>query len=567
MTVEEYLIKKGIEFEEVNRPSGLNYIAICPFCNGGSKQEKSFAINANTGYFNCLRKNNCGITGTFYQLQERLGDTPTNLKSFVKAQSKVIRQYSLPRTIKLPLNNKYIKYLIKERKINKNIIKKFKLFSGLKGEINIPHIKNNQIINIKHFIPATNNSKKRMWVETNAELCLYNQDNIKGKDLLVITEGEWDCMALTQYGLENVGSLPNGIMSTDWIQRDWDFLKDFKEIYISMDMDKAGQSGVRTIVARLGEWRCKNILLPYKDANECLVNGVSKEEIFKCFKNAEEFTPAELKSAGTFCEEVLDLIRHPEKYRGTETGLPELTEILRGWRKGELTIWTGQNNAGKSTLLNQTCLFLANRKIKCCIASLELRPARYLRWAMCQILGTDEPEKEDVIKAFEWLDKWFYVLDIDDNVHASKIFDLFEYTARRYGVQHFVIDSLMRIRLKGQDENRSQSDFVSDYLAFGKKFQVHCHLVAHPRKQEKDTDKPDKTDVKGTGDITNLADNVLILWRNIEKDNIEEEERDGVDAILYVRKNREFGDLGAVKLYFDPNSRRFRCWSQSNCFY
>jgi len=423
------------------------------------------------------------------------------------------------------------------------------------------------MVNIKHLIPATSYSKKEMKVESNAELCLYNRDNIKNKDLLFCTEGEIDCISLYQYGIKNVVSIPNGAMSMNWIQNEWEFLKDFKEIYILMDMDKAGQGEIKTMVARLGEWRCKNVLLPYKDVNECLVNEVSKEEIFECFKNAVEFTPAELKSAGTFCEEVLDLFQHPEKYIGAETGFPELTKILKGWRKGELSIWTGQNNAGKSTILNQMCLFLANRKTKICIASLEMRPARYLRWAMCQILGTDEPKREDIIKAFEWLDEWFYVLDIDDNVQASKVFDLFEYTARRYGVEHFVIDSLMKIKLKGPDENRSQTDFVSDYVGFAKKFQVHCHLVAHPRKQDKDTDKPDKTDVSGTANITNLADNVFILWRNINKDNIEEEEKEGVDAILYIRKNKEFGSLGAVKLYFNPISRKFRCWGQNEYFY
>jgi len=394
---------------------------------------------------------------------------------------------------------------------------------------------------------------------------LFNIDNVKENNLLIIVEGEYDCIALTQYGIKNVTSVPSGTDDLRWIENEWNFLEKFKEIYLVMDTDQAGQQALKQIINRLGMWRCKSIKLPYKDTNECLIKRVSNKEIFQCFENAEEFIPAEIKTAGDFCEEVLDIFKNPEKYRGIDTGFPELTKLLGGWRNGELTEWTGQSGSGKSTVLNQCCLYNASKGTKTCIASLELRPARYLKWAIQQILGKDNPTEEEIIKAFEWMDEWIYILDIEDNIYGSKLFDLFEYTVRRYGISQFVIDSLMYIQFKGSDDDMNQVQFVKDYKSFAKRFQVHCHLVAHPRKKESDKDKPDKSDVKGRGEITDVADNILTVWRNpYDQEDLEEEER--VNGLLIIRKNREFGDLGNIQLFFDKASRRFRCKYQYKFF-
>jgi len=565
MKIEEYIIKKGFDYELKTRPSGDNLIMICPFCNGGDSNEKSFAINTETGLWNCKRENNCGKSGTFFQLQKLLGDKPEKLdknkNSIIKNKNKT---YSIPHIIQLPLSKDSIQYLTKDRKFTKKIIEKFKLFEGIKSEIKIPYFKNKIMVNIKSRLKYQ--KKGGIWQYNNSEPTLFNIDNVKGNDSLIISEGEYDCMALSQYGLENVVSPPMGAEVLSWIDHEWEFLEKFKKIILSFDNDNAGESGINKIVSRLGSWRCQSLILPYKDANECLINNVSSEEILFCFKNAKEFIPFEIKSAGNFCDEVLDIYKHPELYKGDDSGFTELDKLLRGFRKGECTLWTGQNNSGKSTILNQVCLYQASKGRKCCIASLEMKPARYLKWAVEQTLGKDNPTEEEIIKTFEWIDNYIYVLDIQDNVFDNRILELFEYTARRYGIDHFVIDSLMKIRFHNADNDlMEQVNFLNNYIDFCKKFSAHGHIVAHPRKQETDKDKPDKTDVKGRGELTDLVDNVIIIWRNIDdKEDIEEDYR--IDGLAIVRKNREFGDLGKVQLLFDPKSRRFLCHNQYNFF-
>ena len=46
--------------------------------------------------------------------------------------------------------------------------------------------------------------------------------------------------------------------------------------------------------------------LPFKDANDCLQQGVTKEAVQTCFKNAKSCDPIELKSASYFVNDVID---------------------------------------------------------------------------------------------------------------------------------------------------------------------------------------------------------------------------------------------------------------------
>ena len=98
---------------------------------------------------------------------------------------------------------------------------------------------------------------------------------------------------------------------------------------------------------------------------------------------------------------------------------------------------------------------------------------------------------------------------------------------------------------------RAQSLFAVRLVAFAKRFDVHVHLVAHPRKTR--DGNFDADDVSGSSDLTNRADNVFRVGR-IPEDKIAEM---GCSAGIRVLKNRQFGDRGTVKLEFDPVTRRF----------
>jgi twinkle protein len=233
---------------------------------------------------------------------------------------------------------------------------------------------------------------------------------------------------------------------------------------------------------------------------------------------AEDFTPDMLASPDDFTDDIIDSFNNPDRDKGTPTGLDNLDRILGGWRESELTIWSGRNSAGKSTLLNQVFLRLAESNIKGCIASFEMPVVRYLGWMARQYTGKAYPENWQVKEFTSWLSGKTYILNSLDSLTPAVILDTFEYASRRYGVKHFLIDSLMKVSFPGKEELKEHKLFINQLTSFAHKFKCHVHLVAHPRKGGRDSDRPGKVDIMGTGDITNLADNVLIMHRPDEEE-------------------------------------------------
>jgi twinkle protein len=545
----KYLEKRGLQF----RRRGEEAIMCCPFC--GDKERK-FSINVVTGLYNCLHMNSCGVNGDFYSFQKRLGDKPDKLNKKRVFVSQEKKNYVRPQVDCPPMKDDQVavyKY-IKGRGFSDETIKYFRIGAEL-NNIKFPYFKNGELTNIKY---RDIHDKKKMRQEKDAEPLLFNRDNIE-TSILVICEGEYDAMALHQYGIEAV-SVPNGASGLQWVEQEWDFLETFRHINICFDNDHAGKEGAAALAARLGLWRCSLINLPLKDANECLLKGIAPEEIIRCFNAPIELTPETIVSPDYFTPKVQQLFEFGNKMFGLPTPWDGLNNMLKGWRHGELTIWSGRNGSGKSTILNQVILDIASKGEKSCIYSGEMAPERYLRWAIIQHKEDDKPSPTEISDSLSWMTGKIYILNISNTIDQDKLLEDFEYAARRYGCKHFVVDSLMKINLNENDEYNQQKKFVSNLVDFAIKLNVHVHLVAHPRKSASDDDAPGKVDVKGSSHITDLASNVIILNRSSDeqKETFTKRKKLVSDCQLYVKKNREFGIEGKLHLWFNEKTKKYR---------
>jgi len=89
---------------------------------------------------------------------------------------------------------------------------------------------------------------------------------------------------------------------------------------------------------------------------------------------------------------------------------------------------------------------------------------------------------------------------------------------------------------------------------------VHVHLVVHVRKKEDEHKIPGKLDIKGTGAITDMVDNVFIWWRNKLKEDAATNgkiNKNDTDAVLNVVKQRETGEEPLYGFYFHRGSCQF----------
>lgn len=252
------------------------------------------------------------------------------------------------------------------------------------------------------------------------------------------------------------------------------------------------------------------------------------------------------------------------------SGISELDRAIGGFAYGELSVWTGKRGDGKSTLLGQLLLESVNQNQLVCAYSGELPDERFREWLLLQAAGPKNVQRQlfadsgreyyyvaELVQHLidEWWNKMLFVFDLSSKrAHdEDNILDLFEYAVRAYRCRTFLVDNIMTARLSGNsDYYRAQSDFVGRLSEFAKRTSSHVHLVAHPRKTGRDT-RVEADDVSGIGDITNYADNVLLVERLSDADAA----ANGCDAMVKILKNREYGVRAKIGLLFDEPSRRY----------
>ena len=174
---------------------------------------------------------------------------------------------------------------------------------------------------------------------------------------------------------------------------------------------------------------------------------------------------------------------------------------------------------------------------------------------MARQLCGGTPSKKQFFEAMAYTDEKVWIYDETDTVESARILGASVYAATELGCKHIVIDSLVKCGLKTDDFN-GQKELVDRLCWLAKTYDVHIHLVHHVRKRSSEQEKPDKFDIKGAGEITDLVDNVILIWRNKEKMG-NPALADQEDARLMVRKQRHGEWEGDFLLWYDLPSRRF----------
>lgn len=404
---------------------------------------------------------------------------------------------------------------------------------------------------------------KKIWASKDSTPVLFGWQAVPDEArTIVLTEGEVDAMSYHAQGIPAL-SLPFGGgkgAKQDWIENEYDRLERFDTIYISTDMDAEGDAAAAEIIERLGRHRCMRVTLPVKDANEAHMRG---DELWKAIVEAKHVDPSELRAASSFLPEVMDaFFSSTPTAQGVE--LPwEITHERFRLRRGELTIWTGINGHGKTMLLDHIAVHGMAQNGRWCLASMEMSAPIHLKRIFSQVSGATQPTEEIVERINRWIDGRCWIFNVRGTAKASRILDVFRYAWRKYGIGSFIVDSLAKCGY-AEDDYNGQKGFVESLQDFAMESQTHVHLVTHARKQEGEEKPPGKMDVKGTGAITDMADNVVSVWRNKRKEELlqsgaaTDATKSEPDCLVIVHKQRNHGWEGKFKLWYNPTSHQYR---------
>lgn len=379
---------------------------------------------------------------------------------------------------------------------------------------------------------------------------------------VILTEGELDAMSVWQAtGLPAI-SLPNGAHSLP--VHTLPLLEGFRNIVLWMDADEIGRAGCKHFAKKLGLRRCRIVEIGHlqtadcKDANDILRRG---GDVGKLVARAEAIPHDGVVKFDALRESVFDFIVNCGIRHGVQLqSIPRANDILKGHRRGEMTILSGHTGIGKTTFLSQVSLDLCMQGVATMWGSFEVGNVRLASTLLLQMFGALGGRGNLVDEYDVWADRLSALPLLFMKYHGSNsidvIVDAMDWANYMYDVSHFVLDNLQFMtygqsggfsgRRGGGDRFEIMDDAVSRLRHFATGRNCHVSLVVHPRK-ENDGEAIQLASVFGSAKATQEADNVLLLQRC----------RDGL-AKLEVKKNRFDGECGFVKLRFEKKWRLFR---------
>ena len=527
----------------------------CPYCRVAKSKEK-FAINLQTGRFQCFRAS-CGAHGNMitlskdfnFQLSEEV-DRYFNRNNW-NGRFRKFKEGHKEST------NKAIDYL-KSRGISEEVCRAYEITSkeDQKNVLVFPF--RNELGELK-FIKYRNADFKKgitkgskEWCECDCMPILFGMNKCQDFGQLIITEGQIDSLSVIQAGLKNAVSVPTGAQGSTWVPHCYDWVQKFDEIVIFGDCEKGKITLVEMIQSRFSNKKIRVVRIEdyqgYKDANEILQN-VGQSGIVQAVNNAEVILSERvIDMASVEYKNFDDIPRIP-------TGFEKLDKLFKGgFMFGTVILLTGKRGNGKSTIGNQFVCEALKAGYSAFIYSGELPNFWVKDWINVQLYGKQHLTNSQIEQCenFYRHKLFLYNNDIIETDEMKDLIELVEDTVIKKDIKFVMIDNLMTALEDNFDDAyyRKQSNFVGRLAKLAKALQIVIVLVAHPRKSIYKNQAFENDDVSGSGDITNRVDAVMTY------DRIKGAEDTDIRRTLRVTKNRLWGKLGEIDLFYSEESRR-----------
>lgn len=268
-------------------------------------------------------------------------------------------------------------------------------------------------------------------------------------------------------------------------------------------------------------------------------NNYSIKENFEDYliEHEQNIHADKLQHVGDFIEAAMERLNNGVKIFGDPMPWNKTQDKFR-FRPGEVTMWVGSSGSGKSLVCGQCALTLAQISTVG-IASFEMPPDSTVSRLIRQATGGPKPTPEAGKRFAESLS--MYIYNHVGNLKTEIVYGMIHYMAVEKNIKHVFIDSLVKCGVNSE-KNEPQKQFLNKIQAIAKEHNIHIHIVHHTRKTQHETDVPDKYSVKGAGELIDLTDNLILVYRNKYKEKQKKEkievDEETPDSYLDIAKQR-----------------------------
>ncbi|KAI0231150.1 Twinkle protein, mitochondrial [Lamellibrachia satsuma] len=417
------------------------------------------------------------------------------------------------------------------------------------------------VVGVKSVILQTvksgNTEKTRVVTRSSPRLDyhgLFGWGTMKSEDReLVLTANEFDAIAVSQAtGLRAV-ALPKG--DSVLPQQVLPMLEDFTKVTLWLGGAVKTWETAKQFSKKLNDSRC-HLIRPGADQPNALAAIQQGLDLTKIMRSARLVRHKSIISFRSLRQDVYSELAMAEQIAGVKwKRYPQLNSLLKGHRRGELTVFTGPTGSGKTTFISDYSLDLCMQGVNTLWGSFEINNVRLLKTMLSQFSQMNLVKRLDTFEhwadQFEELPMYFMTFHGQENIR--NVIETMSHAVYVQDIAHVVVDNLQFMMglntFSSTDRYIVQDKVISAFRKFATNMNCHVTLVIHPRK-ERDTDELTVASIFGSAKASQEADNILIL---------QDKRLTSVRGRKYVQvaKNRFDGELGIMLLKFNKDTKSF----------
>lgn len=441
----------------------------CPNCPKVGKtniNDTCLSISLKEGLYNCHK---CGWSGSVNKGEKRAYNPPQR-SNFTKLSDDNLSFFTTRGiTQKVVIENKIVQ----------------------EGEwIVFPYLRNGILVNVK----KRSTKEKDFRQSAGAESIIYNYDRVNGQKKIIITEGEFDSMAFEVAGFMNVTSVNQGAPNEKDLNVDkklecitncYEVFEQAETIYIAVDKDPNGVRLESELIRRFGAEKCMVIPFPpgLKDANEVLLK-FGKEMLVECFNEAKAVRVDGIYTVDDVRDSMLNSFQNGKR-RGETTHWTEF-DANYTHRTGEVNLWTGYMNEGKSKFVKQMLLVKAHFDgWKTAVFSPEEFPADEFyddlihTWVgkatdkfYRNVMGRHEYER-----GIDFVKKYFFYVYPESDFTWDSVEKKIIYLIRKEGIKAVILDPYNQF--DHTQGNQRDDLYIGKFMAILKRFALKHEVAIH----------------------------------------------------------------------------------------
>ncbi|XP_077517974.1 mitochondrial DNA helicase isoform X1 [Amblyomma americanum] len=376
----------------------------------------------------------------------------------------------------------------------------------------------------------------------------------RGHQELILTATEKDALAIVQETNLPVATLLSG--TSNLPLEVLPLFEQFDKITLWFGNRLQDWESVKVFARKLGEKRCYYIR-PKEGYPLAALQAKPRSQLPDVLKRCQPVSHRAITTFHSLRAAVADLLQNMDTFVGVRwQRFPGLVRLLKGFRTGELTVFTGPTGSGKTTFMCEYSLDLCMQGVNTLWGSFEIQNEKLAKIMLTQF---SKISLENNMEEFDsWADKFellpLYFMTFHGEETMKNVMDAMSHAVYVHDIQHVVVDNVQFMMGVGMDSSNvdrfwRQDLLIAAFRRFATQHNCHVTLVMHPRK-ERDSEELSTSSIFGGAKASQEADNVLILQdRRLNSQQGRKH--------LQVTKNRFDGDIGSVPLEFNKENLTF----------